>query len=788
MSGTRSRQCGGDLPVEATSFVDRRREISEAKQVLSTARLLTLTGTGGVGKTRLALRVAAAMRRAFADGVWLVELAQIRDRTLVAHTVTQALQIHDDTGREPLGLLVDFLRERHVLLVLDNCEHLVHECAGLADAVLREAAGLRILATSREALRVAGEQVLPVGPLPIPEHNRSRSARTGSRDAAMALFAERATAVLPAFAVTRENREQVAGICRRLDGLPLAIELAAARLRVLSTHEILARLDDRFRLLTTGPRTVPARHRTLQAAIDWSFRLCSAAEQALWARASVFAGSFGLPAAEQICTEEIRTDQDLPADSIVEVLAGLVDKSILLRDDHSTGARYRFLETLQQYGQNTLRESGQQAWLRRRHADWYLHLAEQGEREWFGPDQAAWLRRLRLEHANLRLALEFYLSTPGQTQTGLRLAAALWFYWGHSAALTEGRHWLERALRLDTRPSRHRAKALCAIGFIASHQGDLQAAVRWSGEARELARQLGDASILAWATERAGTCAMFGGDLDRAGPLLEQALAEYHALSEPADPGAVLARIALAATRVLRGDLAGTVELCQEARTICQARGDRTYLAYALALLARAEWAGGNLEEAATHAQEAVRLRRSAPDPANLALSVAHVAWIAETSGECERAAVLLGAAHHITRTFGISGLLHSPAFAVPHRECQARTRQALGALAFEAAFGRGAELDLDQAIAYALGESPQPVPAAPAATNDEPLAPLTRREQQVAHLVAQGLSNKDIAARLVIAQRTAEGHVGRILTKLGFTTRTQLAAWVAGQRESRDL
>jgi non-specific serine/threonine protein kinase len=229
------------------------------------------------------------------------------------------------------------------------------------------------------------------------------------------------------------------------------------------------------------------------------------------------------------------------------------------------------------------------------------------------------------------------------------------------------------------------------------------------------------------------------------------------------------------------------VELCQEARTICQARGDRTYLAYVLGLLARTEWAEGNLAEATTHAQEALRLRRNEPDPPNLALSVAHIAWITETADEHQRAAVLLGAAYHITQTFGIFRLLHSAAFAIPHRECEIRTRRALGDSAFEAAFGRGTELDLDQAVAYALGESPQPARGAPAAARDDPLAPLTRRERQVAELVAEGLSNKDIAARLVIAQRTAEGHVERILAKLGFTTRTQLAAWVTEQRESRD-
>jgi predicted ATPase/DNA-binding CsgD family transcriptional regulator len=774
-----SQQRGGNLPAEVTSFVDRRREIAEARRLLSTARLVTLTGTGGVGKTRLALRVAAGVRRAFADGVWLVELAQVRDRTLVAHTVIQALEIHDDAGREPLGLLVDFLRDRQVLLVLDNCEHLVGECAGLADAVLREAAGLRILATSREVLRVAGEQVLAVGPLPVPSHNGTRPASTGPRDAAVALFAERAAAVVPAFAVSSENQEQVAGICRRLDGLPLAIELAAARLRALSAGQILARLDDRFRLLTTGPRTVPARHQTLQAVIDWSFRLCTPAEQALWARASVFAGSFGLPAAEKICAGE-----DLPTGSVFELLAGLVDKSILIHDNHSTGTRYRFLDTLRQYGQNKLRQAGQHARLRRRHAHWYLHLAEQGNRDWFGPNQATWLQRLRLEHANLRQALQFCLTTPGHAQIGLHLAAALRFYWFGCGFLAEGRHWIDRALAQDTEPSRARATALWIDAHIAVVQGDIPAATAMAQECSDWAQSRGDENVLAYAVFIRGAAARFSGDFQQAQVLLEDALARFEALGE-LNSTVIIAYVTLIGAAVFQGNLARAVALGQHARALCEQHGDQWARAYTLYALTLAEWTRGELAQASAHAQDSLRVMHTFNDTFGIVLLVERLAWIAETAGECERAAVLFGTAHQIWPLVGGQPLFGSPHYLAAHEACEQQARRTLGDSAFEAAFRRGAELGFDQAIAYALGETPQPAPASPA-TGTQPLAPLTRREQQVAELVAQGLSNKDIAARLVISRRTAEGHVARILTKLGFTTRTQLAAWVTEQRESR--
>lgn len=757
-----SIQLTGHLPADTTSFVDRRSELLEAKRLLGVSRLLTLTGVGGVGKTRLALRVATAVRRAFADGVWLVDLAQLRDGTLVAHAVLQALQIHDESEREPLAVLTDVLRDRHILLVLDNCEHLTVACAELVAEVLRAAARLQVMATSREVLSAPGEYVLQVEPLPV-----------SGRET---LFAERAVAAAPSFVVTAGNQEQVAAICRRLDGLPLAIELVAARLRMMSVYQILDALEDRFDLTTSSSRVLPVRHRSLQATLDWSFQLCTPAEQLLWARASVFAGTFGLRAAQDVCA-----DEELSAESVLTALAGLVDKSILIADTRGAEARYRFLETLHQYGRTKLRSAGESERLLGRLAAWYLDLAERGEREWFGPDEDAWLRRLQSENANLRVALEYGLSTPGQAEVGLRLATALWFYWSHSTARPEGRQWLERALARDPSPDRHRARALCAASIVADTAGDSPAAVPWSQEALELADRLGDASTLAWAAERLGTALMVRGDVERATEPLERSLAQYRALGELARPSAMLACLALAGVSELRGDVGRAVDLALECRAICQASGDRTYLTYALFILGRIEWARGNLQEAAAYGTEALRIRRSVPDPGGLVVSVALLAWIAEAAGEPRRAAVLLGVVERIAQTFGNNNLTRSATVSVGHPGCLARTRQALGDTAFEAAFRQGTELDLEQGIAFALGETPEPAAPAQAASN-----PLTRREREVAELVADGLSNKEIAARLVISQRTAEGHVERILTRLGFTRRAQLAVWVV-QRRGRD-
>jgi non-specific serine/threonine protein kinase len=668
--------------------------------------------------------------------------------------------------------------------VLDNCEHLVDRCAGLATDLLAAAPGLRILATSRHALRTAGEHILPLQPLSLPNPQRLPQPGKLLHNEAIRLFAERAALVWPNFEVTVGNRATLAGICRRLDGLPLAIELAAARLRALSPEQILHRLDDRFRFLRTGSRTGPARHQTLRAVVDWSYELCSPAEQTLWARVSVFAGVFDLDAAETVCA-----GAGIDRDQVLDLVAGLVDKSILIREDPDPRVRYRLLDTIAHYGRDALRAAGQEAVLCRRHRDYYLDLAERGAAEWFGPTQRAVAARTRREHANLRLALEFCLSTPGESQAGLRLAAALFFYWFYCGFLAEGRHWLDRALALNAQPGRVRTTALWINADLALCQGDFPAATAMAQEARDWAQLQGDDTMLAYALYIQG-CTIQGRaaaaslDLPRAQALLEEALALFESVGE-LNTIVALARAALAAAAIFQQDLARAVALCRRSLAISETHGEHWARAYTLYFLALAEWTGGNLPQATRHARESLRIKYTFfGELLGSVLAVELLAWIAATAGEGERAAVLLGTAHQIWPLVGGQPLFGSQQWIVPHEACEQQARRALGDRAFQAAFGRGAELDLDRAVAYALGE--KPASAIPAATaTDAAGAPLTRRERQVAELVAHGLSNKDIAARLVIAQRTAEGHVERVLTKLGFTKRTQLAAWVAGQRET---
>ncbi|MFC0114024.1 ATP-binding protein [Kibdelosporangium aridum] len=767
--------------------MDRRREIAEAKRLLSSTQLLTLTGAGGVGKTRLALRVAAGVRRAFTDGVWLVELAALQDRTLLEQTVADTVGLRDQSARSPREVLVGYLRNKRLLLVLDNCEHLVDRCAGLATDLLTAAPGLRILATSRHALRALGEHIFPVPSLPLPNLERMSPGKLIGNEA-IRLFAERATLVQPSFEVTADNRATLARICRRLDGLPLAIELAAARLRALSPEQILARLDDRFRLLRAGWRAGPARHETLRAVVDWSYGLCSSAEQALWVRVSVFAGGFDLDAAETICTGD-----GIDRDQVLDLVAGLVDKSILIREDqdHGLPARYRLLDTLRHYGRDALRAAGAEAVLCRRHRDYYLDLAERGEAGWFGPTQREVAARIRGEHTNLQAALELCLSTPGESQTGLRMAAALFFYWFCCGFVAEGRHWLDRALAQDAEPSRARATALWINANLALCQGDFPTGAAMVNQCRDWARQQGDDTMLAYALYLQG-CIIQGSaataslDLSRAQALLEEALALFESSGE-LNTIVVIARVALAAAAIFQGDLVHAVALCRQSLAISETHGEHWARAYTLYFLALAEWTGGDVPQATTHARESLQIKYTFfRELLGSVLAVELLAWIAGTACESERAAVLLGTAHQIWPLVGGQPLFDSPHWIVPHQACEQQARRALGDRAFQAAFDRGADLDLNWAIAYALGE--KPAPATPVSTaRDTTGTPLTRRERQVAELVAEGLSDKDIAARLVIARRTAEGHVQRILAKLGFTTRTQLVAWITQHREGLD-
>ncbi|QFY09716.1 LuxR family transcriptional regulator [Nonomuraea phyllanthi] len=774
-STCRGRPSGG-LPAEVTSFVGRRHEVAEVKQLLSASRVVTLTGVGGVGKTRLALRVGVEVRRAFRDGVWLVELGALDCPAMLDQVVTEALEIRDHTGDPPMRVLTRFLRDKQLLLILDNCEHMVGECAVLAEALLKAAPDLRVLATSRQALGIAGEQAVSVAPLPLPGREEPRPPLDALvRQDAVRLFVERARAVLPSFEITEDNRDVVTRIVRRLDGLPLGIELAAVRLRALSAEELLQRLDDRFRLLTAGSRAVLPRHQTLRALIDWSYTLCLDHERLLWQRASVFAGGLDLEAAEAVCSGD-----GIAREDVIDLVIGLVDKSVLMREGHPGGVRYRMLETLRQYGRQRLADSGAETELQARHRRYYRDLAARARAEVFGPHQVAWFGRLQREHHNLRAALDSWLSTPAQTGAALGMAGDLLYHWITSYYLGEGRDWLRRALSADAAsrgaPEPVRGRALWAASWLAVIQADIPAATAMLEEARRLGEGAGDEAVLAYVALFSGMVAMCEGRTPAAIELYRDALARHRRTGDPA--GIALSLIRLTLAHSFSGDSSRAVAAGEESLSVCEAHGDAWHKAYTMMALGVEVWRQGDLARATELETESLTFNRVMGDRLGAGLNIEVLAWIAAGQGRSQRAARLLGVLEGMWTSVGapLSGYGHLIRY---HEECRAALREELGETAFEAALRRGARMPTEEALAYALGEEGR----AEQAGREEPAAaPLTRREKEIAELVAQGLTNKEIAASLVIAQRTAEGHVEHIMTKLGFTSRAQIAVWVGEQ------
>ncbi|MEV5839349.1 protein kinase [Nocardia sp. NPDC052112] len=762
---------GGNLPFELNSFVDRRTELSAVKNLLSTSRLVTFAGVGGVGKTRLALRAASQAQRDFADGVWLVELAEVSDAALLDDVVAATLGLRDEAPGRLRDVLVKFLGSRKILLVLDNCEHMVEAVAKLSEALLRTCPELRILATSREALNIAGEAVLRVAPLAVPDQDQDPMSTGLPRFDAATLFADRAAAVVPGFELDESNKAAVTRICARLDGLPLAIELAAARMRAMSPEQILQRLDDRYALLTRGIRTAPTRQQTLRWCVDWSYELCTAAEQRLWARLSVFAMSCELDAVEQVC------GVGLAPHSPLDVLSSLVDKSILIREESHTVVRFRMLETMRDYGRQRLRESGEETELRRRHRDWYQQLVLDAQAGWISDRQPYWIARLERELPNVRDALDSCVSedTDEAAEAGLRTAAALHEFWVLRGLYGEGRTWLDRVLahpRAQSIPDR--ISALRAACEVAAPQGDFQAAAALLAEGRLLAEQAATPAIQGQLAYAAGIIALASGAAADASPSLERAVELLG--SNQTEELYVSALTILAWSYELRGQMTRATEHYRRLLSITEAHGELLYRSAALRGLGVSAWLQGERDRAQRLLEEALRVNRRPNSPVFTAFSIEALAWTAADEGDAERAAVLLGAAQGrwLVGSSVRAVLRNMSRF---HEECERTTRRTLGARRFDRALRQGRGMGMDSAIAYALGE--QPTDAVPASGTS---ATLTKRERQVADLVAQGLSNKQIAAELVIAHRTAEGHVEHILTKLGFNSRAQIAAWTADQ------
>ncbi len=731
-----------NLPVQLTSFIGREQEMQEVKRLLSQARLVTLLGSGGAGKTRLAIQVAADLLEAYPDGVWLVELAPITEPGLVAQTVASTLGLREP-GRAASESVIDFLRPKSLLLILDNCEHVLSASADLSAHLLRQCPSVRIVATTRETLAVPGEITYRVPPLTLPDPQQTPSPESMNQYTAISLFVERAKLVHPAFQVTKTNARALTEVCRRLDGIPLAIELAAARVKVLSVEQIATRLEDRFRLLTGGTRTGLPHHQTLRAAMDWSHDLLPEDERALFRRLAVFAGGFSLEAAEHVCAGE-----RLPEDAVLDLLARLVDKSLVVTEDTRAGdgdVRYRQLETVRQYALDRLIESGEAEAVRGRHRDFFVQFAEQAEPHMLGPEQKVWLDRLETEHDNFRAALEWSKADPDGIERGQRLAGALWWFWEVRGYWIEGREWLRDILaRAGDAATEAHVKVLNAAGSLALRQADPREATVLGRRALDLARQLGDkrgtASCLAtlgicactredykqaealggeslslslelgdnwgtaWAKIILGLVAREERDYAKATSLLEESRAEARAMGH--EWSIAIATLNLGLVARDQGDLERAALMFEESSAIFRQLGDKSFGAYLQVNLGTIASAMGEFERAGALYRGALTVRKELGDKRGMATCLAALGCVATALGQFRRAAVLFGAAEALRETVGAS----IPAFLKGEYDRQvAAASTGLGDAAFKAAWAEGRTLSTDAALDFALAPDAHP-------------------------------------------------------------------------------
>jgi predicted ATPase/DNA-binding CsgD family transcriptional regulator len=752
------------MPAEATSFVGRRNELAEARKKLTTARLISLVGPGGVGKTRLAIRIADSLGRGFPDGPWMVQLAEFRDQALVSSAVLAALGLRDQAGAEPLARLCSYLKDKELLLVLDNCEHLIEAAAQLVSAVIQAAPGIRVIVTSREPLSVTGEHVLPVPPLELPAPDAAQPLVQLRQNEAVALFIERAAAASGHFELTAANQAAVVALCRRLDGLPLAIELAAVRTRALGPEQILGRLSDRFGLLTGGSRVALPRHQTLRTTIEWSYDLLTPAEQTLLTRLCVFAGRFTLDDVEQVCCSG-----DVPAAAALDLLASLIDKSLVTKQDAGGAACYRLHETMREYARLKLRETAEEGAVELRCAEYYLarcaHFAMEGRYRLL-----PWLSWTELEIDNIRAVLRRCLDRQ-DSRRGIDLASRLIYYW-ITRATAEGVRWLDELLAREAEPAGN-PWVYFVRGFLAVLQNDPAAARPALERGATAARAAGQLDALSQSLAMASIAANMAGDRASARRLLDEARVVAEGLDD--DLGATLLMYqARALNGIHDGDLSAVRSAASEGARLSREAGDLYSLGMMLLNEGFAALMSGDLREAGQRLAEGLRIARQLDDRVAQCHLLGGLGCCAAGARQPRRAAQLFGAMENLRAEAGATvnaGM--APALA----RAAASVTAVLGRSQFETEFKTGQQLSRDAAARLALGEA---VPPAAAASHRESGGVLRQRETDVARLVADGLSNKEIGARLFISERTVESHVRSIMNKLGFNSRAQIAAWIA--------
>jgi predicted ATPase/DNA-binding CsgD family transcriptional regulator len=794
-----------NLPSQVSSFIGRDGELAEVRALVGGSRLVTLTGAGGAGKTRLGLQVAAGLADGAGDGVWFADLAPLGDPDLVAVTVADVLDVRQEPGRPALGTLVEAAGGRSLLVVLDNCEHLIGACAKLADALLRGCPNLALLATSREPLGIDGERVYRVPSMGVPANGDDLGTIRSSE--AVRLLADRAAAQGVPLAWDEPAAEVAGRICRRLDGIPLAIELAAARLRVMPAAELDARLDEQFALLTGGSRAALPRQQTLRAMVDWSWELLNGPERAVLARLSVFAGGFDLTAAEAVAA-----DQQVPPGEVLGHFGALVDKSLVQFGDTGAGpGRYRLLETVRQYAAGQLDGLGPAAGAARAaHCDYYRALAEAAAPQLMGPDQAQWLDRLDAELGNLRAAIAFSLTQPDPAP-GLRLATCLRVYWkvrGHAA---EGADVLRAFLDVPAAKEATllRARALAAAAHLLDQAGGYAIAEDYCQEALAVAG--GDDYLVADLLHVQAWLLLRQGQPDAALPLIESALGLAR-LGEPHLTARLLAARSYA--MYVARDHAGAARDAAESLRLSRQAGDRLQAGQMLANLGTYELSAGDLDAARSHLAESLDIARALNDRNGIVYGTFNLGLAEYLRGSRDVAGPLFAESFDLARRTGMrsstayaliglavagpgpadpgwSARLHGAAdqaladLGVTIEPLEGRLadldrqrlRVTMGAEAFEAEYATGRTLDPAQVLAT-LGRKDAEAEQARVAVSGEVASVLTPRELDVLKLVAQGLSNPDIARQLVLSEHTVHRHLANILRKLSLSSRAAAAAW----------